>query len=227
MIDCNPSLSSPTQTDSHSCLINLLSSFLTFSILTNLFACCVLVLLYGPFGMIFAFLSHLRYIKKLGERRNYSHYRMAMPFQRRIIVYKALPILVGLFNECYRWVFFAWLLFFGSFVISFNLFTFVKFHSQMSLPGAFFLSILAVEGFVCIFIVNALSGKVHHHSSLLLSSWTRAESFSHVRNKKTMKACSSIKIKVGSVNFVDRLTPLVICGFCVRLAVRFSLAAGK
>jgi hypothetical protein len=202
------------------------SYFLTFYVLVNLVATVALALLCGPLGMIFAFLSHLKHINI--NNKNAKMRRISMqPFHRRIVMYKGIQLLVNLFNECYQWVFFTVLLFLGYFIISINLFTFVGFQKEISNPASFLLGMLTVEGLIGIFILNSLSGKVYHSSSSLLKVYSRIPSSSgnYPKHwiKKTVASCQGIKIRMGSVNFIDRLTPFVVCGFCIRLAVRLSL----
>jgi hypothetical protein len=148
-------------------------------------------------------------------------------------MYRGVQLLVGLFNDCYQWVFFTLLLFIGYFIVSVNLFIFVKLHAEISSATSFLLASFTVEGFLGIFILNSFSGKVYHSSCSLLRTWSKNSSSEKSRFipkiwvKKSVRSCSGIKIKMGSVNFIDRLTPFVICGFCVRLAVRLSLVMEK
>jgi hypothetical protein len=206
----------------------LVSSMLTFYVLVNLVASAALALLYGPLGMMFAFLSHLDYIKNRSQFKRIS----LQPLHRRIIMYRGLQLLVGLFNDCYQWVFFTVLLFIEYFIISVNLFIFVRLHREFSSATSFLLGSITVEGFFCIIILNSLSGKVYQSSCSLLTAWSRNSSSEKSRCpkmwvKRTIRSCQGIKIRIGSVNFIDRLTPFVICGFCVRLALRLSLAVKK
>jgi uncharacterized Tic20 family protein len=201
----------------------MVSSILTFCVSANIIASAVFTVMYGPLGMMFAFLSHLEYIK------NKTHNLSLQPFHRRIIMYRGVQLLVGLFNECYQWVFFTVLSFMVYFIISVNLFVFVRVHADISPAVSCLLGSFSVQGFFYIFILNSLSGKVYHSSRSLLTAWSRNSSlgnsrFPNIWVKKTVRSCQGIKIRMGSVNFIDRLTPFVICGFCVRLAVRLSLA---
>jgi hypothetical protein len=200
------------------------SFVLTFYVLANLAASAALALLYGPLGMMFAFLSHLEHIKK--------RISLQQPLHRRIIMYRGVQLLVGLFNDCYQWVFFTVLLFIGYFMVSMILFVFVRLHKDSSSEISFLLGCFTFEGFLGIFVLNSLCGKVYHSSRSLLTAWGRNSSleksrFPNIWIKKSVRSCQGIKIRMGSVNFFDRLTPLVICGFCVRLAVRLSLAMEK
>jgi hypothetical protein len=204
------------------------SSILTFYFLGNIVASAAFTVLYGPVGMMFAFWSHLDYIKNRSQLKRTS----LQPFHRRIIMYRGLQLLVGLFNECYQLVFFTVLLFIGYFIISASLFVIVRVHGDISSAMSCLLGSFIVEGFFYIFILNSLSGKVYHSSCSLLTEWSRnssieKSSFSNIWIKKTVRSCQSIKIRTGSFNFIDRLSPVVICGFCVRLAVRISLAVKK
>jgi uncharacterized Tic20 family protein len=202
----------------------IVSSVLTFYVLANIAATAALALLYGPLGMLFAFLSHLKHIQNKTQRRI-----SLQPFHRTIIMYRGVQLLVGLFNDCYQWVFFTVHLFIGYFMISMALFVFVRLHAEISPEMSFLLGFFTVEGFFGMFIINSICGKIYHSSCSLLKTWSRNSSSETSRYpnrwvKKSAVSCQGIKIRMGSVNFVDRLTPFVTCGFCVRLAVRFSLA---
>jgi hypothetical protein len=186
-------------------------------------------LLYGPLGMMFAFLSHLDHIKNKTQTKRIS---LQQPLHRRIIMYRGVQLLVGLFNDCYQWIFFTVLLFIEYLMLSLVLFIFVRLHADISSEMSCLLGALTVEGFFFIFILNSLSGKVYQSSCSLLTAWSRnssSEKSSLPKHwvKRSVRSCQGIKIRMGSVNFIDRLTPFVICGFCVRLAVRLSLAMKK
>jgi hypothetical protein len=99
---------------------------------------------------------------------------------------------------------------------------------MISLPGALYLGMYSVEGYLVIFVLNALSGRVHHLSRKITVGWSSKISVRrNLQMRKTIRACSGLKIKMGSVNFVDRLTPFVVCGFCLKLTVRFLMASKK
>jgi hypothetical protein len=233
ILSCSSSSSSVVMLTIESININpsiaaMVSFVLTFFVLANLVASATLTLLYGPLGMIFALLSHIDYIKKNGTGRRTS----LQPLHRRITMYRGVQLLVGLFNDCYQWVFSTILLFMGYFILSVILFMFVTSHAEVSSFMSCILASFTVEGFLGIFILNSISGKVHHSSCSLLTAWSRNSSpenssFPKIWVKKSVRSCQGIKIRMGSVNFIDRLTPFVICGFCVRLAVRLSLALQK
>jgi hypothetical protein len=162
------SCSAPESNDSSQMAV-ILSLVLTFYILANLVASAAYGLLYGPLGMTFAFLTHLHYIKNRNQKLRVS----CQPFHRRIITFRGVHLLVSLFNDCYQWVFFTVILFMGYFIVSMNLFIFVRLHADTSSAMSSILGLLTAEGFFCIFILNSLSGKVYHSSCGLLTSWSR------------------------------------------------------
>jgi hypothetical protein len=200
---------------------NLIASFISFVSLINLMASCAAAAPYGAFLVVFALLGDLRLLKVNGRLR----VQTSQLVKQNMFHYRQIQMIVVLFNECYQWVFFTWLLFLTYFVVSFNLFAFVRFHSSISLPGSLFLILLTAEGFAAVFTVNTISGKVYHLSRTIPAGWARHPDISRkVCLKRKIRSCSGIKIKVGSVNFVDRLTPFVICGLCLKLTVRLLIS---
>jgi hypothetical protein len=87
-----------------------------------------------------------------------------------------------------------------------------------------FLALVTVEGYTGIFIVNTISGKIYHESRVIPRNWLSSPSVrGNALMRKKIQSCSGMKVRVGSVNFLDRLTPFVICGMCLKLTVRLLM----
>jgi hypothetical protein len=207
-------------------IMTISSSLISFLIQMNLFASAMIGFVYGATLLLVALFLNLRLL----GNRNCAKWKISVHpakwLERELLTYKKLQILAVLYNECYQWMCFTFFLFFAYFVISMNLYTFVKFHSQLSLPGSAFLLLISIGGYVTIFVVNSIGGKIYHLSNKLPYKWRSiSQPFKQTALiRKKIRSCSGIKIRVGSVNFVDRLTPFVVCGLCLKITTRLLMS---
>jgi hypothetical protein len=201
-------------------------SFVNLILLINLTGSGMISVIYGPFLELFALLNHLRQLKE-GIKRH----KVILPrsnLERRFFCFRQIQLLVVVFNECYQWMFTTGFFFLVYFVISIYLYAVVRFYRLISLPTLMFLLQLLLEGVVLTFIVNTIAGQIHQSSRQITKYWLRQPIFiaSVARSRwlrRKVKACSGIKIRIGSVNFIDRLTPFVMIGLCAKLTVRLLM----
>jgi hypothetical protein len=208
-------------------ILTISSSFFSLFIHINLFASAVIGFVYGSTLLVYALFLNLR---SLGNR-NSPKWKVASAaatdlFERELLTYRKLQILFVLYNECFQWMCFTFFMFFTYFLTSVYLYAFVKFHCRISLPGSMFLLLISVTGFLGIFVLNSISGKVYHLSNKLPYKWLSiTQSFKQTALiRKKIRSCSGVKIRVGSVNFVDRLTPFVVCGLCLKISTRLLMS---
>jgi hypothetical protein len=74
---------------------------------------------------------------------------------------------------------------------------------------SFILMNCSVQGLVLAIILGSVAGELYFSSRQISKAcWMRNPSVcGNLRLRKTLRSCSGIKIQIGSVNFVDRLTP--------------------
>jgi hypothetical protein len=148
--------------------------------------------------------------------------------KKRLFKLKQVQLLSIMFNECFQWIFFTWFLFLLYIVVSVNLFAFVKFWKEVSLLGSMFLMVVFTQTLAFVVIISSVAGYIYCSSKAIPKAWLRSPVvYRNIRVRKAVAACSGIKIRIGSVNFVDRLTPFVVSGLCLKLAVRMLMATSK
>jgi hypothetical protein len=146
--------------------------------------------------------------------------------EKKICIYRQVQLLAMMLNECYQWIFFTWFLLVLYFMISVNVYAFVKFHSEISLLNCFLLMNMSVQGLVFVIILGRVAGQIYFSSRQIPREWLRNPSvYGNLRLRKKLRSCSGIKIRIGSVNFVDRLTPFSTCSLCLNVTVRLLMAS--
>jgi hypothetical protein len=149
--------------------------------------------------------------------------------EKRLFKSKQVQLLAITYNECYQWIFFTWFLFLLYFVISVNQYAFVKFRKEVSLLGSVFLGVVFTQTLALVLIICSVAGYIYCSLKAIPKGWLRScIVYRNVQLRKAVVACSGIKIRMGSsVNFVDRLTPFVVSGLCLKLTVRMLMATTK
>jgi hypothetical protein len=205
-------------------IFKILSSFVTLFCLMSLMASTLPASVYGPFLKIFIFLNHMKEIRKVSKIRNEKD-----NLKTALFMYRQVQLLVSIFNECYQWIYFTWFFLTAYLMMTVNLYAFVRFHSTISIVGSLFSGIVSLEGFAFIFILNTVAGKMYHTSRQMPKLWLteiRAQKDSSLI-RKSIRSCAGIKIRIGSVNFLDRLTPFVTCGLCLKITLRLLITTHK
>jgi hypothetical protein len=149
----------------------LILSCLTLWILLGLMGSATLIAAYGPVLEVFAILLNLRKLQSLSKWRKFVQPVKMSEFT--IFKYKQLQLLVLMFNECYRWTFFVWVMSMVYVVIGINLYAFVKFYSKISSAESLFFCMLWIEGFIGSIVLNTISGNIYHISRNIPRTWLR------------------------------------------------------
>ncbi|OXA62350.1 hypothetical protein Fcan01_00835 [Folsomia candida] len=138
-------------------------------------------------------------------------------------VYQHLRVLGKLFNFCLQSVFIPTQITAGCMVLIIGLYTCVKLHAQIAMPGFAFFPLISCDGLAIIFITQVAAG-VYTSSSKLVKKARRSRRYG--RNawfRKMVRATHFIKIRFGSTNFIDQMTPLVYLNFCLTQTVSLVL----
>jgi hypothetical protein len=191
--------------------------------LISLMSSNVTAVVYGTLLKLYALFAYLRLfrVKSNWEKALLS----TKTLEKRLSTFRQVQLLAKMYNECYQWIFYTWFLFLCYFMISVNLFAFVKFHKEISVLGSLFLMFIFTQGLIFIVLQSSVAGQIYYSSRQIPRDWLRCPPvYRNIRMRKTVKACSGIKIRIGSVNFMDRLTPFVVIGLCLKLTVRMLMA---
>jgi hypothetical protein len=203
------------QIESNPVFFKLVTSLITFLNLLSLIATANIAGVYGAILKLFALLSDLQKIRMLKKSLKW-----------KLLMYKQLMFISKLLNECYHWIVFTWVMFLVYVLVSVDLFVFVRFHSKVSVPSAVFVGLTSLEGFIGVFLFNTIAGRIYHLSRRMPDEWLRTDGVFRDRlMRKKFRACSGIKIRLGSVNYVDRLTPFITSGICIKVTVRLLVAS--
>jgi hypothetical protein len=87
---------------------------------------------------------------------------------------------------------------------------------------------LAVDGLAVDMLYIRSAGDVDNKSSELLQKWTVLlvyTKFQLKRKRKQLRSCTPLRVKMGSSNFVEILTPLVLLSFCVNQTLTLLIAS--
>jgi hypothetical protein len=191
--------------------------------LISLMSSNVTAVVYGTLLKLYALFAYLRLfrVKSNWEKALLS----TKTLEKRLSTFRQVQLLAKMYNECYQWIFYTWFLFLCYFMISVNLFAFVKFHKEISVLGSLFLMFIFTQGLIFIVLQSSVAGQIYYSSRQIPRDWLRSPPvYRNIRMRKAVKACSGIKIRIGSVNFMDRLTPFVVIGLCLKLTVRMLMA---
>jgi hypothetical protein len=201
-------------------------SLVNWLMLSGLIAANVFGVTYGTLLKLYALYVHLRLLRGQANCHKVLPFISGETIEENISTYRQVQLLAMMFNECYQWIFFIWFLLILYFMISVNLYAFVKFHSEISLLNCFLLVNISVQGFVFVIILGSLAGQLYFSSREIPRAWMRNPSvYRNLRLRKKLRSCSGIKIRVGSVNFVDRLTPFSTCSLCLKVTVRLLMVS--
>lgn len=134
-------------------------------------------------------------------------------------VYQHLRILGKLYNFCLQSIFIPTQISAACMVIIIGLYTCIKLHSQVPMPGFAFFPLLSLDGFAMIFISQVAAGVLTRSKSFV--EGTRKSKSYRRRSwfRKMARASYLIKIRFGSTNFIDKMTPLVYMNFCLTQTV--------
>jgi hypothetical protein len=214
------------RSDDESVLKAGLLSFVNWIMLSGLIAANVFGIVYGTLLKLYALFVHIRLLSQQSNCRKFVPFISTQTIESNISIYRQVQLLAIMYNECYQWIFFTWILLLLYFMMSVNVYAFVKFHSEISLMDCFILTNSSVQGFVFVIILGSVAGQLYFSSRQIPRVWMRNPSvYRNLRLRNKLRSCSGIKIRIGSVNFVDRLTPFSTCSLCLKVTVRLLMAS--
>lgn len=99
----------------------------------------------------------------------------------------------------------------------------LKLHRMIPMPGLAFFPLLATDGFSVIFIVQVAAGVLSQSTTFLQSVNNDSKFSNRSLFKKVAKSLGEIKVRFGSTNFIDKLTPFTFINFCFTNTVNLML----
>lgn len=91
------------------------------------------------------------------------------------------------------------------------------------MPGLAFFPLLATDGFSVIFIVKVAAGVLSQSNKFLESAKNNWMFSSDSLFKKVANSLAKVKVRFGSTNFIDKLTPFIFIDFCLTNTVNLML----
>jgi hypothetical protein len=141
-----------------------------------------------------------------------------------MIKYRKAGIVVNIFNSLHSHVIFVIVLGCGLVLLVFNGYILIK---QRDLFHPLILGCilwLVFFAYVCVWSLLVAAGKIHSSSESYIQSLSSNSNTLKSRvARRSVRSLQPMKIKVGSVNFVDRLSPLVLVLYCVEQTISLSL----
>jgi hypothetical protein len=115
-------------------------------------------IVYGTLLELYALYTYLRHFRVKSNQQKDSLSTQVL--EKRLLQFKQVQLLAKVYNECYQWIFYTWFLFLLYFVISVNLYAFVKFHKTISVLGSVFLILVFTQILVFVAVISSVAGYV-------------------------------------------------------------------
>ncbi len=145
-----------------------------------------------------------------------------------IKIYRELELMTRLFNRINQNGFISNIIFLlgVSFVIS--LFAFITIKDAMPILQFVIMASALVQTYICLLVGYGIFGGLYDDSSQTLKAFKSPNFNLGTRNErkvvtKLIYSLQPLKVMIGSVNFVDKLTPVTLIDFCIQQLVSILL----
>lgn len=143
--------------------------------------------------------------------------------KQAIRMYKEVQILSKLFDTVLQAVFIPTIIFCACSALIISLFACVKLHQQIPFPGIALFPLLAMDA-LCVMLVVKLSADVLTQSDKFLQAAKKiGRLFPKSLSGKRVTSLRRVKVSMGSTNFIEQLTVLVLLNFCTTNTVNIML----
>jgi hypothetical protein len=135
---------------------------------------------------------------------------------------------LSLVNDCIGPVIYPVIITSWSILIIIGVYTGMRLYGIVPFPMYILFVLLAMDGLFADVIVFKLAGDVHQQSLKLLGEWKTMLGKTQQQRKfirKQLKSCNPLRIKLGSSNYIDICTPLVILDLCLDQIVTLLIAS--
>jgi hypothetical protein len=142
-----------------------------------------------------------------------------------ILKCRRLKVIVECFNNLYKDYFFGNCLVVSS--VMMITFGYCAISMQNVLPkiGLAYIAFTAVSGNLMLTLLYTFGSDVQVASQTLIMSWKKSDSLGKRKGeeRKRIESCQSLNIRLGSMNFIDRVNPIVILAFTVDQTIQLLL----
>lgn len=141
-------------------------------------------------------------------------------------LYRELQLLLCYFNRINQDIFISTLLYFISIGNVIGMFAFITGRTEMSFMQFWIMGSAASQSYLCIIFGYGTFGKIFNDSYKLLKAFSAVKVSMKEQNKfyrKSVKSLQPLKVMLGSVNFVDQLTPIALIDFFLGILVNLLL----
>lgn len=162
--------------------------------------------------------DHMRLLKPQGKMRTLQRHHA-----KAFFLYRQVHLLNKKYDRCLQAIFYPSIIFTACSAIIISLYACLKLHRQIPMPGLLFFPLLACDGFSVIFIVKVAAGVLNRSNRFLASARNNYMFSRQTLFKKIARSLGRIKIRFGSTNFIDQLTPFIFIDFCLTNTVNLML----
>jgi hypothetical protein len=136
-----------------------------------------------------------------------------------------VKVIVECFNNLYKDYFFGNCLVVSSVMMITFGYCAISMHNVLPKIGLAYIAFTAVSGNLMLTLLYTFGGDVQVASQTLIMSWKKSDSLEKRKGeaRKLIESCQSLIIKLGSINFIDRMTPIVILAFPVDQTIQLLL----
>lgn len=140
-----------------------------------------------------------------------------------LMMYRQLQVMETQMNACFRQQYFPLLLSGMTALLIFCLYSCIRLHDKIPMPGFSYFPIVALDGIVSILVMNTKAANVLEHSMDLIEKFRN--DISHGRKHWVKKkSWSLIPLKISFMsNYVDKSTPLIFINFALNQVVSLLL----
>lgn len=130
-------------------------------------------------------------------------------------------------NACFRQQYFPLLLSGMTALLIFCLYSCIRLHDKIPMPGFSYFPIVALDGIVSVLVMNTKAANVLEHSMALIKKFRNDPSYKRKHwVKKMSRSLTPLKINF-MMNFVDKTTPLIFINFSLNQVVSLLLVGSE
>ncbi|CAL8109670.1 unnamed protein product [Orchesella dallaii] len=144
-----------------------------------------------------------------------------------LFMYRRIQIMEKQLNACFRQQYFPLLLSGMTTLLIFCLYSCIRLHDKIPMPGFSYFPIVALNGIVSVLVMNTKAANVLEHSLDLVVKFRNDPTYKRKHWAKKM-AWSLTPLKINfMMNFVDKSTPLIFINFSLNQVVSLLLVGSE
>ncbi len=215
-----------------------------FNLLTKLFVTTISAIL--PFTLLTAFIlefqfsfmicycikNYLLYYKSVlkllngSYEHNLAHSRYTTDLQRNVLMFRNIQILLIHFNEYHAKYLVVVKIIGQALFITLGIYSFIRLSNVLPVAQFLVYGVGILDSLIGVIFCYGMKAQVFSVSGALKTQNKNSVSRNLLRSKwfqRYFRSCPQLKVKIGSVNFVDEFTPLSIISLSLGQLVNFLL----